>query len=236
MTVLLLFLLLLSAALPIVPDVPVTVELSAYAGPVDLIYTSAGAERIAVTARSLADDTPIDVTLALLDGARLLAFDDDGGATLPGLLPADARIARLDLPGAGVYTLRVHSFSGAQSGPVEVTLAAVSDVPACVTGEQTVTLARGDVFRCALDLPAGARVAATARDTSGALDPLLALHGPDGARLAFNDDHGTGDTALDVLDARLMDVPVPAAGTYTLVVTDFAGAAGALALTVEILS
>jgi hypothetical protein len=123
MTLLLLLTLLVSLyQTPLEPDAPVTVTLTADAGPADLVYTASGPECIAVTARSLAD-TPVDVTLAVLDGTRLLAFDDDGGAALPGLLPTDAHLARLDLPGAGAYTLRLNSFSGAQSGPVEVTLA-----------------------------------------------------------------------------------------------------------------
>lgn len=231
MSALLLAFLLLSVLLPIVPDTPTTVTLSAYAGPIDLVYTVAGPQRIAVTARSLADDAPVDVTLALLNGARLLAFDDDGGAAVPGLLPTDAHIARLDLPDAGTYTLRVHSFSGAQSGPVEVVLTVLPTLPPCVIGQQTVTLTRGDVFRCALDLPAGARITATARDTSGALDPVLTLYDPSGARLAFNDDHRSADTSLDVLDAHLV-VSGAVEGVYTLALTDFAGTAGTVALTV----
>ena len=236
MTALLLAFLLLSAPMQIDPDVPVIIALSAYAGPVDLVYTAAGPERITVTARSADADTPVDVTLALLDGDRLLAFDDDGGAAVSGLLPTDAHIARLDLPGAGVYTLRVHSFSGAQSGSVEVALAVLPALPPCAIGQQTITLARGDTFRCALNLPAGAHFTVTVRDTSGTLDPLLTLYGPAGERLAVNDDHGGADTTLDVLDARLMDVAAAAAGVHIVTVTDFAGAAGTATLTVAISS
>ncbi|MGQ9888875.1 MAG: DVUA0089 family protein [Aggregatilineales bacterium] len=235
MTALLLAFLLLSAPIQIDPDAPVIVALSAYAGPVDLVYTAAGPERIAVTARSADADAPIDVTLALLDGDRLLAFDDDSGAVVSSLLPTDAHIARLDLPGAGVYTLRVHSFSGAQSGAVEVALAVLPTLPPCAIGQQTITLARGDTFRCALDLSRGARVSVTARDNSGTLDPLLTLHGSAGERLAVNDDHGDADVTLDALDARLTDVAV-AAGTYIVTVVDFAGAAGTATLTIAISS
>ncbi len=232
MLILLLSFLLAQAPVPITPDAPVTVALVAYAGPLDLAYTAAGPERIAITARSQAD-TPVDVTLAVLDGARLLAFDDDGGAAQPGLLPTDAYIARLDLPGAGVYTLRLNSFSGAQDGPVAVTLTRLPLLSACPP-EQTVTLVRGDVFRCTLDLPAGARLTATARSVSGALDPLLALAGPDGAQTALNDDHDAADAALGPLDAHLAAVDILAAGQYTLALTEFTGADGPLALTVTV--
>ena len=206
---------------PVAPDAPVIVTLTAYAGPADLTYTAAGPERIAITARSQAG-TPVDVTLAVLDGARLLAFDDDGGAALPNLLPTDAHIPRLDLPGAGVYTLRLNSFSGAQSGPLEVALTRLP-LAACAP-QQAVTLVRGDVFRCTLELPAGARLTVTARNSDGALDPVLALYGPDGARAAWRD------------DGALADVRPAQAGVYTLALAEFTGAAGILTLTVEILS
>lgn len=207
---------------PVTPGEPLGVTLTAYAGPADLTYTAAGPERVAITARSQAD-TPVDVTLAVLNGARLLAFDDDGGAALPGLLlPTDAHIPRLDLPGAGVYTLRLNSFSGAQSGPLEVTLTRLP-LAACAP-QQTVTLVRGDVFRCTLELPAGARLTVTARDADGALNPVLALYGPDGARTAWHD------------DGALADVRPAQAGVYTLALAEFTGADGILTLTVEILS
>lgn len=234
MTILLLFISLLLTG--ITPDAPVIVTLAAYAGPMDLTYVTDGPERIAISARSLAEDTPVDVTLAVLDGTRLLAYNDDHHTNLPDLLPADAHIARLDLPGAGTYTLRIHSFSGAQDGPVEVTLTALPALMTCATGEQAVTLAGADTFRCTLDLPDGAAVTITARDMSGTLDPVLALYGPDGARVAFNDDHGTADVALNLLDARLTGFTTPAAGVYTLAVRDFSGAAGSLALAVQISS
>ena len=50
--------------------------------------------------------------------------------------------------------------------------------------------------------------------------------------LALNDDHGSGDLTLNVLDAKLAEIGA-GVGQYQLQVSDFSGAAGTVELTIE---
>ncbi|MBZ0299956.1 MAG: hypothetical protein K8J31_09455, partial [Anaerolineae bacterium] len=158
----------------ILPGTPVTVTLTANAGPVDVHYLAAGDEIVTITARSRAGE-PIDVTLELLRDATHLAFNDDHLTEQVDLALQDAALVDLSLDEAGTYTLRVNSFSGAQSGDVEVRLESRPQIGPCALPSQPVNLRANRVFSCWLDLKAGQVVTLTARDTSGSLDPLLAL-------------------------------------------------------------
>lgn len=221
------WLLLIGLALLIEADAPQVVTLEAHAGPVDVTYTAAGAEVVRLSARAL-DDPPIDVTLEVLDGDARLTYADDNADERPDLAPTDAVIERLVLPRAGTYRLRIHSFSGAQSGAVEVRITPYEPAPPCVEG--AVWLRRGAGHSCALTLSAGDRLDLRARDLLGPLDPMLTLIDPTSAVVAANDDHPGIDPTLHQLDAHLADFTAPAAGVYTLRVTDFAGRAGPVAL------
>ncbi len=217
---------------PVTPDTPQVVTLTAYAGAVDLEYTTTQPVYLTVTARSLAEE-PVDVTLEILAGTRRLAFSDDHASEAASLLPTDALVQSLRLPEAQTYTLRVHSFSGAQSGEVEITVREVPLLAPCETPAQTVELARSRAFTCTLDLHAGQSVHLTARAESEAFDPVLALLDASGARVAFNDDHDTTDPALNTLDAAA-GFTADSDGVYTVRVSDFAGRAGIFNLLITI--
>lgn len=83
--------------------------------------------------------------------------------------------------------------------------------PAEITAGETVAgeLISGVRDRWTFDGDVGSTV--TIRLTSDAFDPYLELLGPDGAVLAADDDGGGG------LNAMIADLPLPAAGTYTVV-------------------
>jgi hypothetical protein len=220
---------LLFQPLIITAEAPLTVTLRAGAGPVDVQYSSPGSERLTITARSLAQ-TPIDVTLEILQGNTRLAFNDDHPGLADTELSAnDAALMGLILSAPGVYTLRIHSFSGAQDGPVEVQVQAEPAVGPCPLAAVLELLAQ-QVIVCTLDAEAGQRITLRARDLSGTLDPALALLAPDGMLVAQNDDHASDDLTLNVLDAQIADFPVTETGRYTLRVRDFSGAAGTLEL------
>lgn len=210
---------------------PTTITLTAGAGPVDVNFTAAPDEVLTITARSLAAE-PIDVTLEILLDAERVAFNDDVRAPLDDLAPQDSAITNLIVAEAGNYTLRLHSFSGAQSGDVEVVVQSKPLVEACPTGD--IPLLPHRAFTCQLDLQAGQTVTLSARDTSGTLDPVLALLDPTGAQAARNDDHASADLKLNVLDAQIAAYAVEQTGTYTVRVSDFGGAAGTFNLLVEI--
>jgi hypothetical protein len=98
----------------------VTIDLS---GTTDLQYTAANPETITVTAHSL--DSALDTTLEVLDSSgNSLDNNDDAEVALPGLGPTDSAIKDLSLSAAGTYTIRISSFSGAESGQVEVNVTA----------------------------------------------------------------------------------------------------------------
>ncbi len=214
-------------------EAPVTIMLTAGAGPVDMIYTAAPDEVLTVTARSRAAE-PIDVTLELLLDHQRIAFNDDHRTELSDLAAQDSAITGLQLNEAGDYTLRIHSFSGAQSGEVEVQVQSTPLVAPCETPAQTVDLSPNRAFTCLLDVQAGQTLTLTAQDTSGTLDPVLALLDSDGAQMVINNDHGSDDLTLNVLDAQIVSFIIAEAGTYTVRVSDFGGAGGLLALVTEI--
>ena len=217
---------------PLTPDTPQVITLEAYAGAVDLEYTTSQPVYLTVEARSLAAE-PVDVTLEILAGTQRLAFSDDHDSAAASLLPTDALVPNLRLPEVQTYTLRMHSFSGAQSGEVEVTVREVPLVAPCETPTQKVELARSQAFTCTLDLREGQAVYLTARAESEAFDPVLALLDATGGRVVFNDDHSTNDAALNTLDA-VADFTADSAGVYTVHVSDFAGKAGNFNLLITI--
>ena len=218
---------------PVIAGTPLTITLTAGAGPVDMTYNAAPDEVLTVTARSTPAE-PIDVTLEILLDDERITFNDDHRTTLENLTPQDSAVTNLIINEAGDYTLRIHSFSGAQSGDVEVLVRSSLLVEACETPAQTVELLPHRAFTCLLDLEVGQTVTLTARDTSGTLDPVLTLLDADGTLLARNDDHASADLTLNVLDAQIADYEVEEAGTYRVRVSDFGGAAGTLELLIEI--
>ena len=105
-------------------------------------------------------------------------------------------------------------------------------IPPCDSTPQPVTLRPHTPFTCWLELDEAGTLTASARDTSGTLDPVLRLFDADMNLLALNDDHGSGDLTLNVLDAKLAEIGA-GVGQYQLQVSDFSGAAGTVELTIE---
>lgn len=101
-----------------------------------------------------------------------------------------------------------------------------------VTGE----LQAEGCYQHDLILKRGDRVTLTARAVGERtmLDPTLSLLDADGYRLAYNDDHDTDDPTLNVLDARITDVPIRYEDTYTVAVETYRGF-GNFELTIEVI-
>lgn len=231
-------LLLLSVQTPIAPDVPQTVLLEAGGGPVNFVYEVTEPQIVTITASAVDvnAEPPLDITLEILLDETRLAFNDDHLTDADGLQTGDALIAGLRLLEPGMITLRVNSFSGAQSGEARLTVESAPLLAECPSDTQVITLDRSRVFSCTLELTVADSVTITARDVSGGLDPVLVLANSEGEQVIFNDDHGTLDFSLNTLDARIADHQPVAAGTYTLTLHDFNGWPGKVDLILDISS
>ena len=212
---------------------PTIITLSARDGPVDVLVEAAGDETWNVTARSLADE-PVDVTLEILLDDRRLAFNDDHPNESELLAPLNAAILDFEPPQPGPYTLRLNSFSGAQSGEIEISLDSTPRIPPCAEGTLTINLRPNRIFSCGITLSEGQSLTVSARDRSGTLDPVLRLLSEAGDVMAMNDDHDGGDLSLNVLDSKIADFTIPETGRYLIQVSDFSGMAGELTLAIEV--
>jgi hypothetical protein len=219
---------------------PLTVTL--VAGGIQLKYVADKAGVVTVTARSLEEPGIIDTTVEILgsDGRRVPGgYNDDQTVQRPHLSERDSVIENVVLPVPGLYTLRLYSFNGVDTGKVEVTLETADIFGATIeeSGPNTViqaTLPPNHRYAYAFDAVIGTVLTVTARDTSGTLDPLLVLRDADGRIIAQNDDHmNTSVSELATLDAQISGFEITTSGTYTIEVRDFTGAAGTFELTIN---
>ena len=148
-----------------------------------------------------------------------LAMDDDGGEGFNSYLEFTA-------PSSGIYYLDAQAFDASATGHYTLT-AAAGDIPADATTDATLS-AEGDSregaiapagdrdwYKINLANGQGVRIAVNAADGEGALqDPLIIMHGPDGAELARDDDGGQGLNSW-------LEFVAPAAGAYYLEVRGF---------------
>lgn len=177
------------------------------------------------------DHALADPLLRLMDShGTEVATDDDGGPGLNSYLEYTAATT-------GTYYLDAESFDQTAVGGY-VLAAAAGDVPADASTD-AVLAADGDSregtiapagdqdwYRIDLTQGQGVRIAVDAAQGSGALDdPLIILHGPDGAELARDDDGGPGLNSW-------LEFVAPAAGAYYLEVRGFSDeATGRYAIT-----
>lgn len=148
-----------------------------------------------------------------------LAMDDDGGAGLNSYLEFTA-------PSTGNYFLDAQGFDEEATGGYTLS-AAAGDIPADASTDvalsadgdsrEGVLSPAGDTdwYRIDLDAGQGVRIGVNAGSGADALsDPLIILHGPDGAELARDDDGGGGLNSW-------LEFQAPAAGAYYLEVRGF---------------
>jgi hypothetical protein len=208
------------------------------AGGVKLTYHADAVQIVNVVARSLEGPGKVDTTLTVLDAISQRVkggFDDDHSTPREGLSERDSLIPDLRLPAPGDYTIWLNSFNGVDTGEVEVTVetADLFHEQSRTDGNAeviTATLPAGERYLHPMTLSTSQIVTLTVRDMSGTLDPLLTVRDSSGKIAAQNDDHADkSDTTLDTLDAQIAHLTLPA-GTYTLEVIDFAGAAGTFEL------
>jgi hypothetical protein len=197
---------------------PVVVDLS---GTVDFLYNAANPETVTIIARSL--DGSLDTILDIYDSdGTLIGSNDDATIALPNLALTDSVIADLDLPAAGVYTIRLDSFSGAGAGQVELTItsAALQIISPDLDGKVLfvteplkvyVTGLEGIDFKYQVVSGETISIYVTNLDTNLELiDTTLEILDDNGDQLAFNDDLNDADVNPGIENLELD------AGVYTI--------------------
>lgn len=168
-----------------------------------------------LVATTFAVSEGLDTTLTLRDanGAALVENDDSGEGTLNSQIIYRAAHA-------GRYEIVASSFNRAGQGELILSLAIDPNATApfnfaSLEGE-VIARHEGEITNDApartypIALSAGQTLLAISDTTSGNLDPVLRLNGPDGNPVALNDDRGDGSlNAAIAFTART-------AGTYTL--------------------
>lgn len=203
--------------------------------PLYLLYTGEAGQTVNITTRSL-EAGAVDTVLEVRLGNRRLAYSDNHPAPRGNLAVSDAAVYALRLLQAGEYTIRLDSYGSIDVGQVEVLLEVVDPFAAEVeTSDEgvtvTATLLPRQPYTYALTAQAGERLTITARDLSHRLDLILRVRDSEGNVLLMNDDHGSSDLTLDAFDARIGAFAAPAAGDYSIVVTDALGRGGRFQLT-----
>lgn len=173
-------------------------------------------QQITLTALDLNQTETFDLALRLLgpDGSEE-AFNDNDETR--GTL--DSQISDHLLQQDGRYMVVVERVAGEGEYTLGLVLPRLVDVP--------VELLRGELFaaapaqRWAFAGRAGQRLTITLSAVSGDLDPLLRLRDASGAVIAENDD--ADDPALG-RDSQLVDVRLPAGGTYVIEAASYSGA------------
>lgn len=178
------------------------------------------------------DSVMLDPRVALLD-ANKRVIETGERVEVDSNLPA--RIERFIMPQGGVYLVEVRGYLDS-SGEFTLTIRHLArDAP---LGDPAVTTTRGEVlvdghYTQALTVRAGEYVTITARALTSNFDPRVTLRTGDGEPLAMNDDHGSSEPTLSLLDARIPNYPIPVNGTYIIDVDSYDGGAGAFEVVVE---
>lgn len=234
---------LLAGTLDAQEVIPITIgetDTATLSGDGFTIYTltAEGGEVITITVRSLHElgadepeyvrDTVVDV---LNPRGKRITYNNDHRTDHADLLPSDSVIARLLLDEPGDYQIRVNTYGGISTTEFEITVSAADLYDAIIRvddGSTTITAAlpRYGIYRYDFEASAGDILTLTARDLTHTLDPIIRLLDSEGNTIAMNDDHGTDDLGLDVLDSRISAFVIPADGVYSVTVSDFLGRVG----------
>lgn len=209
-------------------------------------YRFEGQQGDVVTVIIFATSGNLDTTLLMSDpNGEFLAFNDDYNNL-------DSALIDVVLPQDGLYTIsasRYLGLNGDSSGDFEMSLSVVEpminvpdtdDTPPS-GGDTAEFLEFSDAiddnafaYTYSFDADAGDVVTISMEATSGTLDPLLILEGPNGTEVARNDDQ-----SLTSNNALMPDLTLSQTGTYTITATRYQGengiSAGEFALTVTII-
>ncbi len=177
------------------------------------------------------------VGLFLEDENEPLYVNDDHNSSSPELAYYDARITNLIIPQTGTYDVAVAGYQDS-AGPFELTIERTArGGPLGEPGVETVSgkVESNGVYLHEVTLPAGAYVTITVAAVDSVFDPQVTLITPDGVIATDNDDHSSGDPALQQSDSRIHHYFVGQSGVYTIEIRGFRGSGGFFTLTIATL-
>ncbi len=154
----------------------------------------------------------------------------EGNSNLP------ARIERLLIETTGEYTAQVRSYLDTAGA---FRLSILHEARSVPFHEPTATTASGELitpgqtYRQTFAAQAGDYVTVEVRSQTIGFDPRLRLIAPDGDVLAANDDHGSSDPTLGLLDARIHLYPITVDSMYTLEIDAYDATPGLFEVTIR---
>jgi len=177
----------------------------------------------------------LDPRIALVDVYKHVI---ETGERIEGNSNLPARIERLHVEETGDYIAQVRSYLDTEGAFKLTILHEAREVPfhepesSTTHGELTIP---GNIYSQSFVAQAGDYVTVEIRSLTINFDPILRLLAPNGDILASNDDHGSSDSRLGLLDSRIHLYPITANGTYTLEVTGYDANPGLFEVMVSIL-
>ncbi|NJL95427.1 MAG: hypothetical protein HC915_17740, partial [Anaerolineae bacterium] len=212
-------------------------------------FEAAEGTRLTLGVTAIQGNLDTFLTLRASDGDVLVENDDHDTEVITLPNPFDSAIVNYRLPDSGVYAVVVTRFgreSGTSSGnfllvitqagnPLTIELPTLDPsqlpegVQALQAGQPLVGVVTNQfpAQRYAFQAQAGAVITLSVSATSGNLDTLIELSGPEGDVLVENDDHdSTLITLPNSLDSAIVDYTLPITGVYEVLVTRFGRQAG----------
>ncbi len=218
-------------------------------------FTANAGETITLAARDLSNT--LDPSLLLMDSQfNRVAENDDHASDDPALDQHDPKIQDFVIPADGVYNVLVSDDAGGEgafqlviirgggrvSDFAELEPASVAaieppaDDPDAMRLGEAITLNLDGESAAARNFygAAGQEITITARAVNPPdMDIYLTVFAPNGAQIAFNDDHWSGDTSLGQRDARIQTLTLPSDGAYRIEVDSWFDLSGEVAVEVE---
>lgn len=211
-------------SMTLTPGVGVQGVLNAQSPQQSWLYNGTSGERVTITAVDRTGTGELDLALRLMNPLGLeAAFNDDHTSQALSNF-TDAQIADFPLTADGQYIIIAERVNG--EGPYNLGLSLTGRLEFDAGGVARVTGQLDIAFPetlWELNGTAGQVLTITLEATSGDLDPILRLIGPDGSVVAENDD--AEDSALGT-SAQLPSLILPEDGVYHLQATRFDGSGG----------
>lgn len=205
----------------LIPDLSVQGALDSQTDQQEWTYAGDAGERVTITVVDNTGLGTLDLSVRLLgpDGTEVAFNDDHASPDLSNF--TDAQIVDTLLPAAGEYRILVDQVEGDGEYSLGLSLTRMLSVDSSGVARAAGELGEAlPVHIWEFSGSAGQIYTITLETTSGDLDTLLRLFGPDGTLVAENDD---ADDSVLGTDAQIAAVNLPADGVYRLEAARFDG-------------